>query len=506
MFSKVLVANRGEIAARINQTLCAMGIAPVAVHSDPDAGAPHVATAEQAVRLPGSTAEETYLDIDKIVRAARECGADAIHPGYGFLSENPAFARACGESGITFIGPTAGSMAQLGDKLRSKGIAQRAGVPVVPGSAECLPGDPAAAEFVERWGLPLLVKAAAGGGGRGMRVVNSPDRLGTDMEQASREAQAAFGDGRVFLERYIANPRHVEIQVLADGNGHTIQLGERECSIQRRHQKIIEETPSPALTPELRQRMGAAAVAVAREAGYVNAGTVEFLLDPRTGEFYFLEMNARLQVEHPITEAVLGLDMVEWQVRIASGEPLTLLQEDVRPRGHAIECRIYAEDPYHDFVPSTGPLLRWRPPSGPGLRLDSGVEQGHEVSIYYDPMLAKLIAWAPDRELSLRRMDVALAQFLVLGVITNIPLLRAVLGHSQFQRGEYDTGFLEWNPAVTRPALTDESRMMTRALAAWALSQPVDQAHSQTPVIPALAGSHRVNANPWQTAGPRRLP
>jgi len=500
MFSKVLVANRGEIAVRINQTLRAMGISPVAVYSDPDVGAPHVATAEQAISLSGNTAEETYLDIDKIVQAARDCGADAIHPGYGFLSENPGFARAAGAAGIMFIGPAAESMALLGDKLRSKEIAQRASVPVVPGSAECLPGDASAAEFAERWGFPLLVKAAAGGGGRGMRVVDRLGRLDADMETASREAQAAFGDGRVFLERYIANPRHVEIQVLADGAGHTIHLGERECSVQRRHQKIIEETPSPALTPELRQRMGAAAVAVAREAGYVNAGTVEFLLDPRSGEFYFLEMNARLQVEHPITEAVLGLDVVEWQVCIANGDPLTLQQEDIQPRGHAIECRIYAEDPYRDFVPSTGPLLRWRPPSGPGLRLDSGVDEGLEVSIYYDPMLAKLIAWAPDRDLSLRRMDVALSQFLVLGVTTNIPLLRAVLRHTQFQRGEYDTGFLEWNPAVTRPALSDESRLAARALAAWASQQPVITAS------PAVSTGRPASANPWQTTGQRRLP
>ena len=500
MFSKVLVANRGEIAVRINQTLRAMGIAPVALYSDPDAGAPHVTTAEQAVALSGSTAEETYLNIPRIIQAARDCVADAIHPGYGFLSENPQFARACRQAGIAFIGPTADSMALLGDKLRSKEIAQRAGVPVVPGSAECLPGDPAAAEFADRWGFPLLVKAAAGGGGRGMRVVNGRQELDAAIELASREAQAAFGDGRVFLERYVTNPRHVEIQVLADGSGHTIHLGERECSIQRRHQKIIEETPSPALTPELRQCMGAAAVAVAREAGYVNAGTVEFLLDSRTGEFYFLEMNARLQVEHPVTEAVLGLDMVEWQLRIAAGGRLTLRQEDIRPRGHAIECRIYAEDPYHDFVPSTGPLLRWRPPSGPGIRLDNGVTQGQEVSIYYDPMLAKLIAWAPDRNLSLWRMDVALSQFLVLGVITNIPLLRAVVGHPQFQRGEYDTGFLEWNPAVTMPALTDEVRDMSRALAAWASGQPVG------PSSPTAPANTRGSSNPWQTAGARRLP
>ena len=511
MFSKILVANRGEIAVRINQTLRAMGIAPVAVYSEPDAGAPHVTTAEQSVALPGSAAEDTYLNIAKLVQAVRDSGADGIHPGYGFLSENPEFARACQDAGITFIGPTPESMALLGDKLRSKDIAIAASVPTVPSAPACQPGDPTAAEFAEQWGFPLMVKAAAGGGGRGMRLVNRPQDLDGDMELASREAQAAFGDGRVFLERYVANPRHVEVQVLADGSGHTIHLGERECSIQRRHQKIIEETPSPALTPELRQRMGDAAVVLSRQAGYVNAGTVEFLLDSRTGEFYFLEMNARLQVEHPITEAVLGLDLVEWQIRIAGGEPLTLTQEDVQPRGHAVECRIYAEDPYRDFVPSTGTLLRWRPPSGPGLRLDSGVAEGQEVSIYYDPMLAKLIAWAPTRDLSLRRMEVALSQFVALGVITNIPLLRAVMEHVQFRRGEYDTGFLEWNPAVTKPAMSDETRMMARALAAWAAQQPAGSAPTQTPaiptpntVIPAKAGIHSVN--PWQIAGNRRLP
>ena len=500
MFSRVLVANRGEIAVRINQTLRAMGIAPIAVYSEPDAGAPHVNTAEQSVALSGNTAEETYLSIPKIVQAAQDCGAGAIHPGYGFLSENPEFARACREAQITFIGPPAESMVALGDKLRAKDIALRAGVPVVPGSPVCLPGDAVAEEFVGRWGFPILVKAAAGGGGRGMRLVNGRRELERDMELASREAQAAFGDGRVFLERYVANPRHVEVQVMADEFGHTIHLGERECSIQRRHQKIIEETPSQALTPELRRSMGDAAVAVARRAGYANVGTVEFLLDPQSGESYFLEMNARLQVEHPVTEVVLGLDMVEWQVRIASGEPLTLQQDEIQPQGHAIECRIYAEDPYRDFVPSTGTLLRWRPPSGPGLRLDSGVVEDQEVSIYYDPMLAKLIAWAPRRDLSLRRMEVALSQFLVLGVVTNIPLLRAVVGHPQFQRGEYDTGFLEWNPAATSPAVSDESRLMARTLAVWASRQPVRPASS------AVRGDSRVSVNPWQDAGGQRLP
>ena len=491
MFSKILVANRGEIAVRINQTLRAMGIAPVAVYSDPDSGAPHVATAEQSVPLPGSTVEETYLDIPQLVQAALDSGAQAVHPGYGFLSENPAFARACREAGLVFIGPTPESMEALGDKLRSKDIAIGAGVPVVPSSPECLPGDPSTREFVESVGLPVMVKAAAGGGGRGMRLVNTERELDEGIQTASREAQAAFGDGRVFLERYIANPRHVEVQVLADASGHTIHLGERECSVQRRHQKIVEETPSPALTPELRRRMGEAARAVARAAGYVNAGTVEFLLDPHTGEFYFLEMNARLQVEHPVTEAVLGLDMVEWQVRIASGESLALQQEDVQPRGHAIECRIYAEDPYRDFVPSTGTLLRWRPPGGPGLRLDSGVAEGSEVSIYYDPMLAKLTAWGPTRDASLRRMEVALSQFQVLGVVTNIPLLWAVVGHPQFRSGEYDTGFLEWNLAVTKPLVSEDTRSLSRALAAWAASA------SQ----PAGSGSCSPAGREWQPPG-----
>ena len=500
MFSKVLVANRGEIAVRINQTLRVMGILPVAVFSDPDANAPHVAMAEQAIRLPGNTAEETYLNIPKIVQAALDSGAEAIHPGYGFLSENPAFAQACAEDGITFIGPTPDSMEALGDKLRSKDIARQAGVPVVPSSPVCYAMDAVVEEFVEQSGFPLLVKAAAGGGGRGMRLVQALQELAGAMESASREALAAFGDGRVFLERYVSNARHVEIQVLADNAGHTIHLLERECSIQRRHQKIVEETPSPAINPQLRQRMGEAAVALAQGAGYVNAGTVEFLLDIRSQEFFFLEMNARLQVEHPITEAILGLDLVEWQVRIANGEPLSLVQEDLQPRGHAIECRIYAEDPYRDFVPSTGKLLRWQPPSGPGLRLDSGVIQGQEVSIYYDPMLAKLIAWAPRRDLSLRRMDVALSQFQALGVVTNIPLLRAIVAHEQFRQGEYDTGFLDWNPAVTTPAISDDSHRLAQALAAWASQRPTGA------VSPASTGTRDTDGSPWQSAGARRLP
>ena len=500
MFSKVLVANRGEIAVRVQQTLKTLGIATVAVFSDTDATAPHVSMAGEAWPLGGQTAEETYLNIDKIIAIARRRGADAIHPGYGFLSENPRFARACSDAGIVFIGPTPENMEMLGDKMSSKELAQRAGVPVVPNSPTCAGVDTAVEEFAATWGFPLLVKAAAGGGGRGMRLVGGMEDLAPALESAGREADAAFGDGRVFLERYIPRPRHVEIQVLADGSGNTVHLLERECSIQRRYQKIIEETPSPALTPELRRRMGEAAVAVVKSAGYVNAGTVEFLLDSENGRFYFLEMNTRLQVEHPITEQVLGLDLVEWQVRIASGEKLTLVQDDIHATGHAIECRIYAEDPYHDFVPSVGTLVKWLPPSGPGLRLDSGVAQGQEVSTYYDPLLAKLIAWGPDRSSSLQRMDLALSQFPVLGLVTNIQFLRDVIRHPRFLEGDYDTGFLTGDSGIGQNELPQEDLNLARALAAWAAHGVSGQ---RTKI---QAGPAEANNSPWRTAGKLRLP
>ena len=500
MFSKVLVANRGEIAVRVQQTLKTLGIATVAVFSDTDATAPHVSMSGEAWPLDGQTAEETYLNIDKIIAIARRRGADAIHPGYGFLSENPRFARACSDAGIVFIGPTPENMEMLGDKMSSKELAQRAGVPVVPNSPTCAGVDTAVEEFVATWGFPLLVKAAAGGGGRGMRLVGGMEEMAPALESAGREADAAFGDGRVFLERYIPRPRHVEIQVLADGSGNTVHLLERECSIQRRYQKIIEETPSPALTPELRRRMGEAAVAVVKSAGYVNAGTVEFLLDSENGHFYFLEMNTRLQVEHPITEQVLGLDLVEWQVRIASGEKLTLVQDDIHATGHAIECRIYAEDPYHDFVPSVGTLVKWLPPSGPGLRLDSGVVQGQEVSTYYDPLLAKLIAWGPDRTSSLQRMDLALSQFPVLGLVTNIQFLRDVIRHPRFLEGDYDTGFLTGDSGIGQNELPQEDLNLARALAAWAAHGVSGQ---RTKI---QAGPAEANNSPWRTAGKLRLP
>lgn len=499
MFSRVLIANRGEIAVRIQQTLQAMGVATVAVYADPDGSARHVAMADAAYPLHGSSAEETYLNVDKLLEIARESGAEAVHPGYGFLSESPAFARACSNAGLVFIGATAESMEALGDKVRSKEIAALAGVPTVPSSAvlDSMVGDPQ--RFVEQWGFPLLVKAAAGGGGRGMRLVDGPDQLPQALESASREAQAAFGDGRVFLERYLPHPRHIEFQILGDGGGHVIHLLERECSIQRRHQKLIEETPSAAISPDLRGRMGEAAVALARTAGYVNAGTVEFLLDPDTEEFYFLEVNARLQVEHPITEAILGMDIVAWQVRIAAGEALDIHQEDVRSSGHAIECRIYAEDPYSGFLPSTGRLLRWRPPSGPGIRLDSGVNEGHDVSSHYDALLAKLVTWGPDRESSLRRMEGALRRFLVLGLVTNVPFLRRVVSHFDFRDGAYDTAFLDDHSDLLQPPLVSEKDEIAGALAAWAT-----ESRSSTAV---RSRSAAVDDNsPWRQAGARRLP
>lgn len=452
MFSKVLVANRGEIAVRVLQTLQAMGVAGVAVYSDPDAKAPHVSMADEAYPLNGISGAETYLDHRRLINLAKQAGADAIHPGYGFLSEDPSFCAQCADAGIVFIGPGADTISLLGDKTRSKETAIRAGVPVVPSSPLWSPGETHHEAFLSQWGFPLLVKAAAGGGGRGMRLVEDEEELPTALASASREAAASFGDGRVFLERFFPSARHVEFQVLADASGKTIHLMERECSVQRRYQKVIEETPSPVLDQGLRESMGESAVALAKTAGYTNAGTVEFLVDPQTGQYYFLEMNARIQVEHPITEETLRLDLVGWQVRIAAGEDLSLSQDDVRPAGHALQCRIYAEDPYNNFGPSTGPLLSWRPPHGMGLRLDSGVVQGQEVTPYYDSMLAKLVSWGSDRPTSIARMSNALESFPVVGVTTNIPFLRRAINHPAFASGNYDTRFVEMHGELTTPA------------------------------------------------------
>jgi len=491
MFSKVLVANRGEIAVRVLQTLQAMGIATVSVFADPDANAPHVGLSDEAYPLGGATAEETYLNRAKIIDIAVRCGVEAVHPGYGFLSENPEFSRDCASAGLVFIGPDPDTIELLSDKIRSKDGAIRAGVPVVPSSPIWLPGDEKPHGLVSEIGLPLLIKAAAGGGGRGMRIVERIEELELALESASREASAAFGDGRVFLERYIPSARHVEFQVLSDSAGTTIHLLERECSVQRRYQKVIEETPSPALDETLRCAMAKSAVAMAVSAGYTNAGTVEFLVDPQTGEYYFLEMNARIQVEHPVTEETLRLDIVELQTRIAAGERLIISQDDIRPTGHALECRIYAEDPYSNFAPAAGRLLAWRPPSGMGIRLDSGVAEGQEITAYYDSMLAKLVVWGPDRISAIGRMIRALESFPVLGVTTNIPFLIKALGHPDFLSGVYDTSFID-NHSVLTTSDSDSFQF-----AASEISESFWQANGNS-TMRQVSDGPRDNQNPWQ--------
>ncbi|OPG08182.1 biotin carboxylase N-terminal domain-containing protein [Microbispora sp. GKU 823] len=436
MFSSVLIANRGEIAVRIIRTLRAMGIRAVAVYSDADRDARHVREADLAVRLPRG-----YLDIDAIVEAARASGAEAIHPGYGFLSENAEFAQRCAADGLVFVGPPAEAIEAMGDKIRAKETVARAGVPVVPGGAE--PHDDLA-EVAERIGFPVLIKPSAGGGGKGMLRVESANALAAAVESARRTATAAFGDGTLLIERFVDRPRHIEIQIMADGHGNVVHLGERECSLQRRHQKIVEEAPSPLLDDETRARMGAAAVQAARSVGYVGAGTVEFIVPgSNPGDFFFMEMNTRLQVEHPVTEMVTGLDLVELQLRIAAGELLPFGQDEVRLRGHAVEARVYAEDPARDFLPTGGRILALREPAGEGVRFDSGLTGGMAVGSDYDPMLAKAVAWAPDRAGALAALDRALASTVILGVTTNIGFLRALLADPEVAAGRLDTGLVE---------------------------------------------------------------
>jgi acetyl/propionyl-CoA carboxylase alpha subunit len=426
MIRKVLIANRGEIALRISCTLREMGIQTVAVFTEPDEHALHVQSAHEARPI------SSYLDASEIVRTAKESGADAIHPGYGFLAENADFSEGCEVSGLVFIGPRPDTIRAMGDKLESKRVMQQAGIPIVPAWT----GSPPPSEF------PVLVKAVGGGGGKGMRLVQNAAELQEALASASREASAAFGDHRVFVEKYIRQPRHIEFQILGDAHGNAIHVFERECSIQRRHQKIIEETPSPAVTPELRVQMGSAALAAACAVKYRGAGTVEFIVD-RSGKFYFLEMNTRLQVEHPITEMTTGLDLVREQVLIASGEKLTYAQPDLCQTGHALECRIYAEVPEENFRPDTGVIEVFEPPSGPGIRLDTGVGRGSVVSYHFDPLLAKLIVWAPSRRAAIDRMKRALEDFVLLGVRNNIEFLRRVISTDDFGEGKLDTTFLD---------------------------------------------------------------
>lgn len=516
-FTKVLVANRGEIAVRVLRACRELGLATVAVASEADRHAPHARLADETVVIGPAPPLESYLRVEAILDAARRTGAGAVHPGYGFLAENAGFAAACRDAGLVFVGPAPQTIAAMGEKTAARRLLQAAGVPLVPGAElpgtelagagappDGEPGDPAALrEAAARVGYPLLVKAAFGGGGKGMRLVAGPAELPAAAAAAAREARQAFGDGKVYLERYLDRPRHVEFQVFGDARGEVVHLGERECSVQRRHQKIVEETPSPALTPELRARMGAAAVAAARAVGYVNAGTVEFLLD-RQGRFYFLEMNTRLQVEHPVTEWVTGLDLVRAQLLVAGGAPLPWRQEEIVWRGHALECRLYAEDPAHGFRPSLGRLLAWGEPSGPGVRLDSGVAEGDEVTMHYDPLLAKLSVHGADRGAAIARALAGLRETAVLGVATNLAYLQDILDHPEFRAGRTHTHFLDEQLPGWRG---DGDASATAALVAAALHASLGAAGAAAagPGSPGQAGAAGDGPGPDAGAPWRRL-
>jgi 3-methylcrotonyl-CoA carboxylase alpha subunit len=466
-FRTILIANRGEIAVRVIRACKELGIESIAVYSDADRRSLHVALADRAVHIGPAPAAESYLSIDAIMAAAQSSGADALHPGYGFLSENHDFAAACAAAGLTFIGPPAGVIATMGSKVAARELARNAGAPVVPGETPREQRDEALADAARRVGFPVLLKPAEGGGGIGMKAVHDPGGVLTAIQQARREALAAFGDGTLYVERLVERPRHIEFQILGDAHGDIVHLCERECSIQRRHQKVIEETPSTAVTPALRQRMGDAAVAVARAAGYRNAGTIEFLLegDGDQASFYFLEMNTRLQVEHPITEQVIGVDLVAAQIRVAAGEPLAWSQEQLSQRGHAIELRVYAEDPLQKYLPQAGPLLLYREPVMPGIRVDSGFIEGDEIGVHYDPLIAKLIAHGETREAARRRALAALKQFPILGLRTNTTLLLELLEHPRFISGAVDTHFLDSESETLRERMTIDVPPAARLIA-----------------------------------------
>jgi len=472
LFAKVLIANRGEIAVRIIRTCRELGIASAAVYSEADRESLHVLLADEAVLLGPAPAAESYLAIERIIAAARASGADAVHPGYGFLAENARLAEACAGAGLVFIGPPPAAIRSMGDKMAARRVALQMKVPVVPGTEHPLRDDAEAARAAAEIGYPIMIKAARGGGGKGMRLVRAPGELAGALRTARSEAGAAFGDAAVYVERYVEEPRHIEIQVLADGHGGIVHLGERECSIQRRHQKLVEESPSPLLDADLRRRMGEAACRVAAAAGYVNAGTVEFLVD-RDRRFYFLEMNTRLQVEHPVTELVTGRDLVKEQLRIAAGEKLGFAQDDVVRHGWAIECRINAEDPAAGFIPSPGRIASLRPASGPWVRDDSGVYGGYTIPRFYDTLMAKLIVWAPDRDTAVARMARALAEYQVVGVTTTIPLLRRIMGHEDFIAGRLSTHFLDRLVESDRPPAAGRRRAVALAAAAIAAYERV---------------------------------
>jgi len=493
MLRTVLIANRGEIAVRIARACHAAGLRVVAVYSESDRGAPHTLVADRAVCIGPPPARDSYLSVPALLAAARATEADAVHPGYGFLAENASFARAVGDAGLIWIGPSPAAIATMGDKLTARATVEPAGVPVVPGTSVAADDLDAARRQAAALGYPVLVKAAAGGGGKGMRTVASELELADAVAAATREAEAAFADGRVYLEKLLARPRHVEVQVLGDAHGTLVHLGERECSIQRRHQKIIEETPCPVMTPALRERVTSAALAAARAVGYTSTGTVEFLLDA-DGKFYFLEMNTRLQVEHPITELVTGIDLVVAQLRVAQGQPLGFGQNDIAPRGHALEVRVYAEDPGASFFPSAGPLLALREPTGPGVRVDSGVAAGMTIPVEYDPLLSKISAWGPTRGDAITRLIAALEDTAVVGPTTNLAFLLDILAHPAFGRGDTHTGFLaehfpKWQPAHA----AEEIAALVAAVSA------------QRPAAHSGAGGESKLPTPWDTLGAWRL-
>jgi len=495
MFKKILIANRGEIACRVMRTARRMGIATVAVYSDADADALHVREADEAVRIGPPPSAESYLQIDAILDACRKTGAEAVHPGYGFLSEKAAFAEALARAGIQFIGPDTRAIAAMGDKIESKKLARAAGVSTVPGHLDIIPDADAAIHIARDLGYPVMIKASAGGGGKGMRIARGDAETRDGFRAASNEARSSFADDRVFIEKYVEEPRHIEIQVLGDSHGHVIHLGERECSIQRRHQKVIEEAPSPFLDAKTRASMGAQAVALAKAVGYRSAGTVEFIVD-KERNFYFLEMNTRLQVEHPVTEMVTGLDLVEWMIRIAAGEKLALKQAAVKLEGAAIEARIYAEDPLRNFLPSIGRLVRYAPPSGDGIRVDTGVFEGAEISLYYDPMIAKLVAYGATRSEAIARLGRALDSFYIRGVSHNVAFLAAVLAKPRFAEGRLSTNFIaeEFAGGFTGSDLAPAAAQ--DAIAVAAAAQRI-VAESEARISGQLAGHRRVAPESW---------
>jgi acetyl-CoA carboxylase biotin carboxylase subunit len=494
VFKKILIANRGEIAVRIIRTCREMGIRTVAVYSDADENGLHVLEADEAVALGPSEPSSSYLNIDRIIQAAGDMDAEAIHPGYGFLAENPDFASAVERAGLVFVGPPSQVIRDLGDKTSARRIMRSAGVPVIPGMLDATEDVEGLCEEARRLGYPVLVKAAAGGGGKGMRIEESPRDMAEACVSAMSEAETAFGNGALYLEKFLEDTRHIEFQILADLQGHVVHLFERECSIQRRHQKIVEETPSTALSDELRRAMGKAAVSAATASRYVNAGTVEFLLE-HSGRFYFLEVNTRLQVEHPVTEMTTGLDLVRHQIEIAFGTPLPFGQADVTRQGHAIECRIYAEDPSERFFPSPGPVLLYKEPEGPGIRVDGGIYEGFEVPVEYDPILGKLIVWSEDRNTAISRMLRALRSYAVLGVQTTIPFLADVIGSAPFKRGDTTTRFIEthfpdWSPRRQESTLAGIVFVIDDLARPLRASTPLEAANPPTP---------------WETLGGWRL-